>query len=76
VKLPDKVWLKNTVKFYAYFCLLFWLISITLVIIKTVLHGFDKVYLDIIFSLTFLAPAIVTAVFCLPELLFGKPHDR
>jgi hypothetical protein len=44
--------------------------------IKTVLHGFDKVYLDIIFSLTFFAPAILTAVFCLPELLFGRPHDR
>jgi len=53
VKLPDKVWLKNTFKVYLYFCLLFGIITITLMIIKTVLHGFDKVYLDIIFSLTF-----------------------
>ena len=76
MKRPDKKWWKQSAQIYLYFGLLGGIITLTLMGIKTVRHGFELYYVELILRMTFFFPFLVTAVFCLPELLFGKPNDR
>lgn len=76
MKLPDKKWWIQTAQIYLFFGLLGGIISSLLLVVKTVRHGFEFYYIELILSMVFFFPLLVTAVFCIPELLFGKPNDR
>ena len=76
MKRPDRKWWKKSAQFYLYFGLLGGTIMSSLMGIKTVRDGFEFYYIELILRMTFLFPLLIMAVFCLPELLFGKPNDR
>ncbi len=75
MKHPDKAWWKQTSQFYLYFGCLGGLISLGLMAIKTATQGFETYYIELVLRMTFIFPLLVTSVFCIPELLFGKSND-
>ena len=76
MKRPDKKWWKQAAQFYLGFGFLGGFITLALMGIKTARHGFEFYYIELIVSMTFFFPLLVTTIFCLPELLFEKPNDR